>query len=519
MSLSSMLSRRLASRTAAPSLLRCAPRQTKCPRRQLARSLATEALEVADKPSNYGQPLYQSHPHLVKPGELTPGIPHEEYELRRKALMNSLPDNSVVVCAAAPIKYMSGAIFYKYRQASDFWYLTGFEEPDSAVILEKTSTSKGYRMTLFCSGKNMAQEKWDGAKTGLGEATAIFRADDTRSIDHFADHLRSLTSLYSHVFVDLDGSNTSRRRSRSVLKFLSPSNPNKSALETAMETFSLPASKRRPLSAEVAKLRAIKSDAEMRVMRAAGDISGRAHAKTMRFAQPGMNEAQLAAHFAYLCSLSGSQRQAYVPVVASGPNALIIHYTSNNQLVRAGELVLIDAGCEYNGYASDITRTFPASGVFPPAQRDIYQAVLSAQRELVKMCTASSGHSLYTIHRESRGMLRAELNQLPGFRLDLADVDTLYPHFVSHPIGIDLHESSNFDRSGELRKGMVITIEPGIYVPPTAQFPKHFHDIGVRIEDEVAVGERHPTVLSVSAPKEIADVEAACQGLLGLEPY
>uniref|UniRef100_D8PL84 Aminopeptidase P N-terminal domain-containing protein n=1 Tax=Schizophyllum commune (strain H4-8 / FGSC 9210) TaxID=578458 RepID=D8PL84_SCHCM len=500
-----MLSRGLASRAAGSSVLRSALRRVDCRKQRLARWMATEAHQAADKPTKYGQPLYQSHPHLVQPGELTPGIPQEEYERRRKALMDSLPDNSVVVCAAAPIKYMSGdQPSYKYRQSSDFWYLTGFEEPDSAVILEKTSTSKGYRMTLFCSGKNLAQEKWDGAKTGLSEATAIFGADDARSIDHFNDHLRSLTPLYSNIYTDLDSPSQRRGRSRSGPKHLTLFNPAKNPL---------------PLSPEVARLRAIKSDAEVRVMRAAADISARAHAKTMRFAKPGMNESQIAAHFAYLCAMSGAQRQAYVPVVASGPNALIIHYTSNNQLVRAGELVLIDAACEYNGYASDITRTFPASGVFSPAQRDIYQAVLSAQRELVKMCTASSGHSLYSIHRESRAMLRAELNQLPRFQLDLADVDILYPHFVSHPIGIDLHESSSFDRSGKLQAGMVITIEPGIYVPPTAQFPKHFHDIGVRIEDEVVVGERHPTVLTVSAPKEVADVEGACQGLLGLEPY
>ncbi|KAL1688358.1 peptidase M24, structural domain-containing protein [Schizophyllum commune] len=500
-----MLSRGLASRAAGFSVLRSASRRVDCRKQRLARWMATEAHQAADKPTKYGQPLYQSHPHLVQPGELTPGIPQEEYERRRKALMDSLPDNSVVVCAAAPIKYMSGgeSQVYKYRQSSDFWYLTGFEEPDSAVILEKTSTSKGYRMTLFCSGKNLAQEKWDGAKTGLSEATAIFGADDARSIDHFNDHLRSLTPLYSNIYTDLDGAQR-RGRSRSGPKHLTFFNTAKNTL---------------PLGPEVARLRAIKSDAEVRVMRAAADISARAHAKTMRFAKPGMNESQIAAHFAYLCAMSGAQRQAYVPVVASGPNALIIHYTSNNQLVRAGELVLIDAACEYNGYASDITRTFPASGVFSPAQRDIYQAVLSAQRELVKMCTASSGHSLYSIHRESRAMLRAELNQLPPFKLDLADVDILYPHFVSHPIGIDLHESSSFDRSGKLQAGMVITIEPGIYVPPTAQFPKHFHDIGVRIEDEVVVGERHPTVLTVSAPKEVADVEGACQGLLGLEPY
>ncbi|RXW14043.1 hypothetical protein EST38_g11812 [Candolleomyces aberdarensis] len=476
-----------------------------------------------------------------KQHDLTPGIPAEEYESRRRSLMERLPDNSLVVAVAAPVKYMSANIFYKYRQASDFWYLTGLEEPDSAVILEKTSSSKGYRMTIFSSGKDPVKEKWDGARTSYKDIETMFQADNSVPISTFTSQLKSLVSSHSNVFVDIPTSTTSSRKnpsSRSLLKYLTTSL--RSEPENALDSIS--SFKRRPLAPEVAKLRSLKSPAEQQLMLKAGTISGRAHAKTMRFAEPGMSESFLAAHFEYICSLNGAQRPAYVPVVASGANSLIIHYTSNNQVIGEDELVLIDAGCEYNGYASDITRTFPASGTFSPPQRDLYTAVLDAQRELVALCSEAKNISLHELHRMSIKLLRQNLNQIGfnlGFENDLERV--LYPHYLSHPIGIDLHESTYIDRNaayvfslvlfcsrlltvdshlvGRLKQGNVITIEPGVYVPPSTNFPKHFHNLGVRIEDEVLVGEDAPIVLTASAPKEIEDVEGACQGRLGFEAY
>ncbi|KAN0097864.1 Peptidase M24, structural domain containing protein [Tylopilus felleus] len=489
------------------------------PRSQCLRAFATEApVDSELKPSNYGQPLFRSHPHLLRPHELTPGVPVEEYERRRRQLMENLPNDSVVVSVAAPIKYMSESIFYKFRQASDFWYLTGFEEPDAAVILEKTSTSRGYRMTLFSSGKDSFKEKWEGARTSFDDALSIFKADDARSIQNFPSQLKSLASLYSSIYIDIPNSSSKRspRTAKSLLRYLSPPVQHKSEYETVVE--SLSASRRHDLAPQVAKLRAIKSEREQQVMRAAADISGRSLAKTMRFTRPGISESAIAAHFEYLCCLSGSQRLAYVPVVASGPNALIIHYTSNNQVVRDGEMILMDAGCEYNGYASDITRTYPVSGVFSAAQKDLYTAVLNVQKSLISLCTQSAELNLHQLHRMSCDLLRAELNQI-GFNLYTGDLERiLYPHFLSHPIGIDLHESAHLVRGERLKAGMVITVEPGIYVPPLPQFPKAFHNMGIRIEDEVLVGKDHPVVLSVSAPKEIVDVEGACQGQLGLEP-
>ncbi|KAJ7067901.1 peptidase M24 [Mycena amicta] len=468
------------------------------------------ASSVASKPSTYGQPLFQSHPHLVASNELTPGFRAMEYETRRRNLMNSLPDSSVVVSTAGTVKYMSGQIFYKFRQASDFWYLTGFAEPDSAVILEKNSSSRGYRMTLFSAGRDSAKEKWDGARTSFHEARSLFEADDARSIDHFPGHLRSVLSSYSNVFVDTPAGDYRKRSKpgyKSILQYLSSSAASWNESDSVVDA--LASSRRKPLSPKIARLRAVKSDAELNMMRAAATISCRAHTATMEFTRPGVSESALAAHFEYVCALAGSQRPAYVPVVASGPNALIIHYTSNNHLIQENELVLIDAGCEFNGYASDITRTFPASGKFTAPQRDLYAAVLSVQKALVQLCTESSGLGMHQIHLRTCVLLRQELKQV-GIDVQGNDIDLLFPHYVSHPIGLDLHESTHFDRLAGLRSGMVITIEPGIYVPPTAQFPKHFHNIGIRIEDEVLVGKDVPEVLSSDAAKEIDMVEASC---------
>ncbi|THH29606.1 hypothetical protein EUX98_g4589 [Antrodiella citrinella] len=307
---------------------------------------------------------------LISSNEVTPGISQQEYELRRRSLMDSLPDNSIVVAVGGQIKYMSGHIFYKFRQASDFWYLTGFEEPDSAVILEKNSSSRGYRMTLFSAGKDMAKEQWDGARTSFSDAVTHFKMDDAQPLSALSSLLKRQGNAASHIYMDILSLAGIPSRSEHIENLLD----------------SIGGTKRQPLAPEVAKLRVIKT----------------------------------------------------------------------------------------------------------------------------------------TIHKESAEMLQTELNKI-GFNLrgsqgagDLSRV--LYPHYVGHPIGIDLHESNYHDRNGSLRSGMVITIEPGVYVPPHPSYPKHFHNMGIRIEDEVLVGKEHPVVLSVNAPKEIVDIEGACQGSIGLSP-
>lgn len=268
----------------------------------------------------------------------------------------------------------------------------------------------------------------------------------------------------------------------------------------------------------------------------------------MRFAgsERGKTEASLVAHFEYQTTLRGGSRPAYVPVCAGsgGDSLLTIHYTRNDRPLRSGDLVLLDAGCEMGGYASDITRTFPVDGKFSSAQRDLYEAVLAVEKACVAMVAASSSsppsggiaswlssgfgtstsvasrngpRSLDELHRASVDLTRRELRQL-GFDPVRALSGTalervLYPHFLTHPLGIDLHDTPSFRRHEPIEAGMVITIEPGVYVPPDDRFPKAFHNMAVRIEDEVLVRQDDCVVLSVDAPKEVADVEATCQNL------
>ncbi|KAG8716192.1 hypothetical protein FRC08_009755 [Ceratobasidium sp. 394] len=452
-------------------------------------------------PERFGQPFHGSHPHLTAPDELTPGIAAAEYHQRRQRLMESVPPGSVVVSRAAVLKYMSGQIFYKFRQSSNFWYLTGVEEQHSAVILYKALDAKGYRMHLFMRERDPHDELWNGPRTGVQQSRDIFGADEVSNIDEFPRILRSAIKKASNVYADLKPyvSSFAEETVEDILKRARPQS----------------------LLDRVATLRRIKSPAERKMMRKAGDISGIAHAKTMRFAKSAKSEAQLAAHFEYLCAMQGAQRPAYVPVVASGANALIIHYTNNDCLLKQGELVLMDAGCEFNGYASDITRTFPVgtSGSFTAPQKELYTAVLTVQKRLISLCTENAGESLNSLHAKSVEGLGKALTEI-GFDLGAGNrrLDRLYPHFLSHPIGIDLHET-NGQRHQDLTAGQVITIEPGVYVPPDSAFPKWFHNIGIRIEDEILVERDAAHILTVNAPKEIADIEAVCQGLIDVGPY
>jgi intermediate cleaving peptidase 55 len=205
---------------------------------------------------------------------------------------------------------------------------------------------------------------------------------------------------------------------------------------------------------------------------------------------------------------------AYVPVVAGGDNALTMHYVRNDMPLRDGDLVLVDCGGEFHGYASDITRTWPVNGKFTEPQRELYQAVLNVNKKCIQLCTEKENISLNGIHEHSVRLMKEELQNL-GFKLTEGDVDhRLYPHHIGHYLGLDVHDCHDLDRSRVLRRGYVVTIEPGVYVPYDDRFPHKYQGIGIRIEDNVWVGEEEPVVLSVTSPKEVVDVEACCQRLL-----
>ncbi|KAE8192884.1 hypothetical protein CF328_g5217 [Tilletia controversa] len=477
--------------------------------------------------------------------ELTPGITAAEYETRRRRLMERLPEGSVVVAMSGRAKSMSGNIFYRFRQETNFWYLTGFQEPDAALILEKNSSPRGFKMTMFVQARDEHNETWNGPRTGVDGAHDIFGADEALEMDPstLLSHLKQILPQYTHIYVEPPNGPTNPRTSSAsrskpnIINFLSPVSPTgydifskKSDFEGVVKL--LGDTKRcHSLAREVEWFRARKSPAEVRAMRRAADVSAAAMMRVMGYpavhrarygAAAPVSEAQLQATFEYECALRGAQRPAYVPVVASGANACTIHYVNNDHLVGPGQagMVCIDAGCELDGYASDITRAFPVSadlgGKFNSPQRDLYEAVLSTLKAVTKLVSVQSGYSLSELHRRSVELLREELNAIGGFQLGTDVLErSLFPHYIGHFLGIDLHDTASIPRSTKLEEGMVITVEPGLYVSEgDDRFPREFWGLGIRVEDDVLVQAMGQVVLSANAPKEVVDVEACCQGLL-----
>ncbi|CAG8580392.1 17802_t:CDS:10 [Funneliformis caledonium] len=457
------------------------------------RSLSTTTT-IQPEPRYYGQPTADTHPHLMKPGErfllklkVTPGISAIEYELRRTRLMKKLPENSVAISLGYRTRYMSNKVFYPFHQNTDFFYLCGFNEPDAAMVLEKNNSQRGYKMTMFVPPKNRSIEIWDGPRTGLLGAVYIFGADEAMESSRFNSKIKEIAKNYKDVYIDLPP-RTNILSSDSISKSISRTHV-------------------KPLSRIVQELRIVKSDAEIALMKKAGQITGKAFIEAMKFTKPGLSEHDLSAKIEFECRIRGAQYLAYVPVVAGGINALTMHYVRNDMPLRNGDLVLMDAGGEYHGYASDVTRTWPINGKFSPPQRELYEAVLNVNRKCIKLCTEKQTISLNGVHEQSVQFMKEELTDL-GFHLVEGDVDrVLYPHHVGHYLGLDVHDTHDLDRSRTLKNGMVLTIEPGIYIPPNNAYPKQYHSMGVRIEDDVLVGETDPYVLSSTAPKEIDDIE------------
>ncbi|KAG0303728.1 Xaa-Pro aminopeptidase 3 [Dissophora globulifera] len=458
-------------------------------------SSATKAKQVKAVPQ-YGQPTWMTHPHLMKQGEITPGLTATEYELRRTLLMESLPKGSIVISTSYRTRYMTNNIFYPFHQNTDFYYLCGFNEPDSALVLEKDDSTRGYKMTMFVAPKNTNIEMWEGPRTGLDAAKEIFGADEATDANLFRYRIVDMASRYENVYFDYPG--PAMFMPMDIAKKLH-NRPDSDIMSSTKN-----------LSPLIQELRVVKSEAEIKIMRQAGEISGKSFIETMKFTNPQRLEHQVYAKFDFECRMRGSQMMAYVPVVAGGTNALTMHYVNNDQPLKDGDLLLMDAGGEWNSYASDITRTWPVNGKFTEAQKDLYEVVLHANKECIKLCTEEKGLSLNQIHDVSMRLTKEGLSQL-GIKPLAHDVDRrLYPHHVGHYLGMDVHDTGDISRSRPLKEGMVITIEPGLYIPCDPAYPEKYQGIGIRIEDNVAIGKTVPYVLSVTAPKEIVDIEYCC---------
>lgn len=266
-------------------------------------------------------------------------------------------------------------------------------------------------------------------------------------------------------------------------------------------------SKIKPLGPLLNGLRVIKSEAEITNMRFAGKASGRAFTNAMR--RHFTKEKDLGAYLDYEFKMGGCDNAAYVPVIAGGQHALSIHYVRNDDVLNDDDLVLVDAGGEYGGYITDITRTWPVSGKFSAPQKDLYEMILKVQRSSVALCRESAGMSLDKIHEVTEHGLREGLKDI-GFDMGGNALQILFPHHVGHYVGLDVHDCPGYPRTGKLRAGQCVTVEPGIYVPDDTRWPSHFRGLGIRIEDSVCVLDDTPLVLTTEAVKEVVDIEALC---------
>ncbi|XP_034394695.1 xaa-Pro aminopeptidase 3 [Cyclopterus lumpus] len=457
-------------------------------------------------PRYLGQPSPFTHPHLIKHGEVTPGLSQTEYELRRHRLASHIEVQSdrlgpsasssthVAVVLSHPTRYMTNDIPYPFHQNQDFLYLSGILEPDSALVLY--GKGRPDQAILFVPRRDPGRELWDGPRSGKEGAAALTGIERVHSTEELGVVLKSLKG--------------------NVLWYDSshPAHPrlHQAHVGPVLEAGPMPHSLR-PL---IHSLRAVKSSAEVALMQEAGHITAQAFRRTMALSQGDVDEAVLFAKFDYENRVHGANFLAYPPVVAGGNRANTLHYINNNQIIKDGEMVLLDGGCEYFGYVSDVTRTWPVNGKFSPAQAELYEAVLEVQCSCLSLC--SPGVSLDHIYSTMLALLGRQLRQLGLVKASTSDADVLKaarrycPHHVGHYLGMDVHDTPEMSRSQPLQPGMAITIEPGLYIcEDNDQVPERFRGLGVRIEDDVVIRDKGgPLILSCDAPKTIGDVEKAC---------
>ncbi|KAF7511192.1 hypothetical protein GJ744_005089 [Endocarpon pusillum] len=459
----------------------------------------------------FGQPLHETHPHLLQAGEVTPGITALEYAQRRTKLAAQLPANAIAVVAASDVVFRTGHVFYNFHQDPDFFYLTGFNEPEALAVIGKASSNDDHIFYLYVREKDPKAEIWDGARSGTQAALDVFNADETGDISNLKRFLTPLVEEASHIYTDITSLPTTTSTFLEFLRGPCKPSPGFSELISTKKT--------KPLRPLLNDLRIQKSPSEIHNMRKAGQASGRAFTSAMR--HHFTRESHLDAFLAYQFRMNGCDRSAFEPVAAGGPNALSIHYVRNDSLLHAGDLVLADAGGEYAGYVSDITRTWPVDGKFTPLQRDLYDAVLTVQRSCIRECRADTHTSLELLHQKAERELKDALRQI-GFDMSGNAINVLFPHHLSHYLGLDLHDCIGYSKKAKLKAGHCLTVEPGVYVPSgDERFPRRFWGMGVRIEDSVCVldgdgdadagngeGNVGPLVLTAEAVKEVEDIEA-----------
>lgn len=426
-----------------------------------------------------------------------------QFKSRRAQFFTEMDENSMAIFPANSEQIRSNDAEYPFRQNSDFYYLTGFNEPDACLLLLKTAETQ--KAILFNRKKDTEAEIWHGYRLGQIAAVSELGFDDAYPIEELQAQLQllmnGLTTLYFPIFQD---AHLDKILSEVVNELRAGRRKGKVPPTTYLDCLSI-----------LHEMRLIKSPSEIELLSEAAEISAAGHVRAMQKCRSGMWEYQLQAEVEYEFASQGAPEAAYNSIVAGGENACILHYTENNRQLHDGDLVLIDAGAEYQGYAGDITRTFPVNGVFSEAQAKLYQLVLDTQISAINQ--VKPGVAMFDINKNVVGQLvdgLLTLGILEGSREQLIEDEaykTFYMHGIGHYIGLDVHDVGICGTAEEprlLEAGMVVTIEPGLYISSNANVDEMWKQIGIRIEDDVLVTETGAEVLSADVPKSINEIEA-----------
>jgi len=430
----------------------------------------------------------------------------KEFARRRKQLMRMIGKGGIAILPAAPTRLRNRDVEHAYRQDSDFHYLTGFPEPEAAAVLMPGRDHGEY--VLFCRDRDPERETWDGYRVGPEGAVRDFGADDAFPVSDIDDILPGMLEHSERVYYTIGLSAEFDQRLLGWVNQLRAAA--KSGVTTPTEFVAL--------DHLLHDMRLFKSRGEVAAMRKAAKIAAAAHVRAMRACRPGMMEYEIEAEFLHEFRRHNATT-SYQPIVGGGANGCILHYTENKDRLRDGDLLLIDAGCEYECYASDITRTFPVSGRFTAEQRALYEVVLEAQ--LAAIDKVRPGNHWNEPHDAAvktltRGLVRLGLlkGRVPTL-IKNGDYRRFYMHRTGHWLGMDVHDVGDYKVGDEwriLEPGMVLTIEPGLYVAPGSRgVPKKWWGTGIRIEDDVLVTAAGADVLSADAPKDPDDIERLMQ--------
>jgi Xaa-Pro aminopeptidase len=427
-----------------------------------------------------------------------------EFRRRRRQLMRMMGDDAIAILPTAAEQVRNRDVLFPFRPDSDFHYLSGFPEPEAVLVLVPGRPQGEF--LLFCRERDPAKEQWDGYRAGLEGAVSDYGADDAFPYSDLDDIMPGLLEQRDRVFYAMGCNSDFDQR---VSSWVNQVRCRSRAGAHAPTEFLA-------LDHYLHDMRLYKSRAEIAVMRRAARLSAAAHKELMKTCRPGDRESQLAARFAHHCQMRGARELAYPSIVGGGNNACVLHYVENSAELQDGDLVLIDAGCELDCYASDITRTFPVNGRFSEPQRQLYQLVLDAQ--LAAIAKVRAGNHWNEPHEAAvrvltRGLLK--LGLLKGKLANALKNETykkFYMHRTGHWLGMDVHDVGDYKVDGhwrELEPGMVLTIEPGLYIPRGMRgVAKKWQGIGIRIEDDVLVTRDEPDILSRDVPKSPQDIEA-----------